>query len=254
MAGIFAEVKLLVCLKRVGSAFSLWELDDTAQMGKGTIRSYWKLVLGHTKEIDGSSYLNRRSTRAELGSISSTYRDAGFLGCIGAVDGMKMHWENSTISQKGQYHSSKDGKLETIGIEAWCGHDLYVCSWFPGRGGRNNDRTLLSFNHLFIDILSGSFEIELPMTYKFVHVGRNRRLGYFLADDIYTQWEIFVRPIQDAPARPQMDQTKAQEGDRKDIERVFGGLARAFPCFSTSKRTFGYCGGGGIIGGVHNNT
>lgn len=40
-------------------------------------------------------------------------------------------------------------------------------------------------------------------------------MGHFLADGIYHECRIFVRPIQDAPAGPQTDYTKAQEGVQK---------------------------------------
>lgn len=107
-------------------------------------------------------------------------------------------------------------------MEVWCDIDMYIWSWIAGRCGTNNDRTLLSFSAFFIDILSGSLDINLPMAYNFLPGGRNRRLAYLLADGIYPEWSIFVRPIHDVPTGTQADYNKAQEGVQKDMERLFG--------------------------------
>lgn len=80
----------------------------------------------------GPKYLNRWNTRAELGAIVRDYDGAGFPGCVGAVDVMKEHFKKCPSVQKGQYHNTKDGKLATIGVEAWCDHQIYAWSWFSG--------------------------------------------------------------------------------------------------------------------------
>lgn len=96
------------------------------------------------------------------------------------------------------------------------------------RCGTKKEVTLLEFSAFFIDILSGRFDINLPMGHLFVPGGRNRRQGYFLADGIYREWPIFVRPIHDAPAGPKKDYTMAHEGFRKDIESIFSFLQGRF--------------------------
>lgn len=51
------------------------------------------------------------------------------------------------------------------GRSVWCDHELYVWSWFAGRSGNWNDKKLLSFSPLFIDILSGGLKMFLAMAY-----------------------------------------------------------------------------------------
>lgn len=53
-------------------------------------------------------------------------------------------------------------------------------------------------------------------------------MGYFLGDGIYPEWCNFVRPIHDVPVGPQNAYKKAQEGTRKNIERLFGVLQGRF--------------------------
>lgn len=89
---------------------------------------------------------------------------------------------------------------------------------------RTKTSLCLHYRPLFIYIVSGRFDINLAMGYRFVSNGSNRRKVYFVADGIYPEWRIFVGPIHDAPAGPQTDYTKSQESVRKDIERIFGVL------------------------------
>lgn len=65
-------------------------------------------------------------------------------------------------------------KKETLAVEAWCEHEFYIWRCFSGRYGTNNDKTILAFYPLFIDVLSGAFNIFLPMSYTF-HFGAWRR-------------------------------------------------------------------------------
>lgn len=226
--GIRGEVKVLVCLRLLGHARSLRDLDDSAQMGKETIRKYFWLFCRHVMEIYGPALLNRRPTKAELWSVQEGYKAAGFPGCVGAVDVMTLRWKNCPISHHGQYKNAKKGTMPTIGIEAWCDRSLYAWSWFSGRCGTNNDKTLLAYSPLFMDILCGSFNLNLPTQYRIHGNGRNRTMGYMLADGIYPEWPIFVRPIHDAPTIGEQCYSKAQEAIRKDIERFFGVIQARF--------------------------
>jgi hypothetical protein len=53
-------------------------------------------------------------------------------------------------------------------------------------------------------------------------------LGYYLADDIFPSWAIFVKTIQNPKTKKQAEFAKAQEACRKDIKRVFGALQDRF--------------------------
>lgn len=73
---------------------------------------------------------------------------------------------------------------------------------------------------LFIDILPGSFDISLPMAYYFVTAATNRSICYCLADGIYPEWPIFIKPIHHVSTVPQRNSTAAQKMVRKDIEHL----------------------------------
>lgn len=49
-------------------------------------------------------------------------------------------------------------------------------------------------------------------------------MAYFLVQETYSEWPIFLRRIHDPPVGSQRAYTQSLEGVRKDLERVFGVL------------------------------
>lgn len=203
-------------------------MDDGARMGKETIRKYFRHFCRDIPAVYGGLFLNRRPSKVELKGIEECYRESGFIGCVGAVDCMKLHWKNCPASLKGQFHNSKEGKLATIVVEAWCDTQLYVWHWYAGRAGTNNDKTLVTYSPLFTDILAGRYKLDLGEDYKVCRNRMLRRLCYFLVDGIYFPWPIFAKPIHDPMDTGEQIYTKKQEARRKDIERCFGVLQSRF--------------------------
>lgn len=226
--GIPSEIKVLVCLRLIGTARSLQDLVDQAEMGKETIRYYLRQFADDIEAVYGSVFLNRWPTRAERGAIAEIYAKRGMAGCIGAVDCCKMVWKNCPYEVKGQFHNSNDGKLATMSVEAWCDSDLYVYHWFAGRCGTNNDKTMVNFSPLFTDILSGSYSLRMDQPFRISAKGARRHDGYFIVDGIYPPWMIFARPIHSPMCESESRYTKLQEALRKDIERCFGVLQARF--------------------------
>lgn len=223
-----SRIKVLVCLRilRYGRGYD--DMDDSARMGKETIRSYFRAFCVDMAELYGNVFLNRRPTQEELRRIEKEYRRSGFPGCAGAVDCMKLHWKNCPSALKGQFHNSKEGKLATIVVEAWCDTHLYVWHWYAGRAGTNNDKTLVAYSPLFSDIRTGKFKLQMGGDYRVRRGGMTRSQMYFLVDGIYYPWPMFAKPIHHPTSHAESRYTKKQEGRRKDIERCFGVLQSRF--------------------------
>ena len=226
--GVPAAIKVLACLRVLGTGRSFGDLDDGCRMSRETLRKDFKHFCRCIRHIYGESLLNRLPTKQKLQEIADRYGEESFKGCMRSVDGCKLKWKNCPAALKGQYHNTKESHIATIAVEAWCDRDLYIWHWFARRCGTNNDKTLLDVSPLFVAILNGTYDIKLPTDFKMHPDGQTRTVGYFLVDGIYPPWTIFARPIHDPANKMGRKYTEAQEALRKDIERAFGVLQGRF--------------------------
>lgn len=234
--GIPSTIKILACLRLLRTGDSYDRMDDGCKMAEETLRVYFIKFLKDMKELYAEMYLNRRPTRTELKEIESEYNDAGFEGCAGCLDCMKLKWKNCPFAEKGQYHNPKEGKLATIVVEAWCDRSLYIWSWFAGRAGTNNDLNVLAVSPLMSEILRGDFAFEVEEPYKISENGSVRKQLYFLGDGIYPNWPLFAKPIHQPTTDQEQVYTKRQEAIRKDIERCFGVIQARFEVLRRENR------------------
>jgi len=154
--GIRSEVRVLACLRFLGTSRSFDDMDDAARMAPETLRGYVKEFCTAIHNLYGDLFLNRLPTSTELCQVQDNYGDYGFRGCVCAVDCCKIVWKNCPFSLKGQYHNTKEWKLVTIQVEAWCERNQYIWHWFTGTYGTNNDKTMLSVSPLFNSMLNGT--------------------------------------------------------------------------------------------------
>lgn len=155
--------------------------------------------------------------------------NVGLKGCVvGAIDCMKFKWKKFPSKLKGKYHSSKEGNLATIKVEAWTDHDLYRWNWFSGRCGTNNDKTMVAMSPLFREILCVVLPYKQQNTYTKRSVSTVRDVQYLLAEDIYKNWPILVKPINFPSNDVERKFTVRKEVVRKDAERCFGVLQERF--------------------------
>nr|GEY90143.1 hypothetical protein [Tanacetum cinerariifolium] len=90
---------------------------------------------------------------------------------------------------------------------------------FLSKLGANNDINILDNSSLFDDPLDDK---ALVAPYVVNVVGFEK--GYYLANDIYPQWAIFVKSFTVANDAKHSYFKKRQESAQKDIERAFGVL------------------------------
>lgn len=130
---IRSEVKITACLRILGSGTNVNDMDDSAQMGRHSIRISFHLFCHHIRFQYGATYLDVCSTQGDLATVKSRYVVAGFLDCAGfESDYCKRTWKNCLLELKGQYHNLKEFNFVKIEVEAWCDRYLYVWKWFSG--------------------------------------------------------------------------------------------------------------------------
>jgi hypothetical protein len=85
--------------------------------------------------------------------------------------------------------------------------------------GSNNDINVLHRSPVFSRIT----ECIAPEIFYVIN-GNPYDKGYYLADDIYPSWAIFVKTVRNPADKKCKRFAKDQEAARKDVERVFGVL------------------------------
>lgn len=110
-------MKVLTCLRILGSGYSLRGMYYQGQIGREATRTYMKHFRG-IREVSGSRCLSNRPRPKQLYDISEKYGEVGFPECVGSVYCMKLHWKHFPNDLKVPYHISRDGKIATIQVEA----------------------------------------------------------------------------------------------------------------------------------------
>lgn len=79
-AVICTEIKVVVCLRYIGTGISMNDLDNGCKMGTETL---WQYLINFCREylsMHGVIYYNRRPGLEERGKIEDMYRSVGFWG------------------------------------------------------------------------------------------------------------------------------------------------------------------------------
>ena len=112
------EIKVIECLRILGSNCALDNIDEKSCMSAESVRYYLFYFPNHIGEMYGNQFFNRRPNKREPQRIADRYADDELVGCIGAVDCCNLLWKNCPLEEKGQYHNPKDSKLAILKIEA----------------------------------------------------------------------------------------------------------------------------------------
>ncbi|XP_061974780.1 uncharacterized protein LOC133696577 [Populus nigra] len=101
--------------------------------------------------------------------------------------------------------------------------DLWIWHVFIGMPESLNDINVLDQSPIFVVLAEGH---TAPVNYTIN--GHEYAMGYYLTDDIYPNWSIFVKTIPRPLGAKRKYFTRKQESARKDIERAFGVLQFLF--------------------------
>lgn len=225
-SGIPSQVKILACLRLLGTGCAMDSLHESAGMGAETLRKYFKKFCLHLTQLYGEEYLNRRPAAEQLDRIEERYAQVGFPGCVGALHCCKLLWKNCPTEQK-----ERDGRLGTILVEGWCDRDLFIWHWFADRRRTRNRKSMVSVSPLFADMLRGVYPFRLGRSFQVVEHGAQRDLPYFLTNGNYPDWPMFVKPIipnLGGDLAERVAYTHMQETTRKESLRAFSVLQMRF--------------------------
>jgi hypothetical protein len=186
--GLSPIQKCTTAIRQLATGSPADEFDEYIKIGESTAVDCLKLFVKGVNEIFGAKYL-RRPTAQDLERLLEKSERDGFPGKVGSVDCMHWRWEKCPYEWKGMYTRGDHG-VPTIILEAVVSHDRWIWHAFFGVPGSNNDINVLNQSHLIIEQLRG----EAPKVEYSIN-GTQYNLLYYLADDIYPKWPVFVKSI-----------------------------------------------------------
>uniref|UniRef100_H3G773 DDE Tnp4 domain-containing protein n=1 Tax=Phytophthora ramorum TaxID=164328 RepID=H3G773_PHYRM len=226
--GISSLLKITAALRQLAYASAADALDENLEIAETTtlkcLKRFYRAIIARF----GSAYL-RSPTPSELQEILQENARRGFVGMIGSVDCTHWQWRNCTTALAGQ-HKGKEKKPTKI-LEAVADYNLRIWHCNFGSPGSLNDINVLDQSPLFQYFLQGT----APRV-EFVISGKQYDTPYLLADGIYPEWPVFVKPIKKPHGLKQKHFVKRQEACRKDVERCFGVLQARWRIIDTPCR------------------
>ena len=114
----------------------------------------------------------------------------GFPGMLGSIDCMHWEWKNCPAAWKGQFTNGYRGTHPTMILEAILDHRIWIWHAHFGMAGSNNDINVLNTSSLFTEQCNGN-----GLLIEFTTNGRQHHMGYYLADDMYPRWPVFLKTI-----------------------------------------------------------
>ncbi|KAE9166631.1 hypothetical protein PF002_g31064 [Phytophthora fragariae] len=225
--GIHPLMKVTAALRVLAYADSADALDENLEMSKSVIYDSVKHFIDAVDRKFGSEYL-RAPTEEDLARLLEVNARRGFVGMWASIDCMHWEWKNCPSSVAGQFKGKE--KKPTVVLEACADQELWIWHANFGHPGSLNDINILDRSTVFDALMRGeSPQVEYKLNDK------TYSMTYCLADGIYPDWPVFIKPLHQPLGNKQKYFTKRQEACRKDVERAFGVLqARwrilALPC------------------------
>jgi hypothetical protein len=116
-----------------------------------------------------------------------------------------------------------DIKYPTIILEVVASHDRWIWHAFFGVTGSNNDINVLNQSPLFVNVIKGC-----TPAVSFTVNGRKHHMRYYLIDDIYPSWSVFVKGVPVPQQEKHRFFSLKQVLVRKDVECAFDLLKKRF--------------------------
>ncbi|XP_042029904.1 uncharacterized protein LOC121776805 [Salvia splendens] len=174
-------------------------------MGETTSRQVLRQFCRSIHEIFGLEYLRKTSTNECQRLIDMHGRVHSFPLMMGSIDYMHWDWRNRHVALNGQFTSGFKGKHPSMILEAIANYLFRIWHAYFGVVGSNNDINVLQSSHLFNNECRG----EGPEV-KFVANDMKYNRAYYLADDIYPRWPVFIKTIRQ-PVGPKKSYSARRE-------------------------------------------
>ncbi|XP_047962012.1 uncharacterized protein LOC125206833 [Salvia hispanica] len=179
--------------------------DEYLHIGESIAHECLEFFCAGVREIFGDTYLWKPIPQdcQELMTMHGSRH--GFPGMLGSID--CMHWKGRTAPPygKGCRQLVSRASISRLSLRRVV--------------GSNNDFNVLQSSPLFNDQ-----ELGVSPTVNFDANDNQHNMSYYLPDEIYPMWPVFVKTTRCAIEDRKKYFADRQEAARKDVERVFGVL------------------------------
>jgi hypothetical protein len=218
--GFSCRQKVTAALRQLAYGVPADYVDEYVRIGESTAIESLRKFVRAIVHLFRNEYL-RAPNVDDTTRLLNIAECRGFPGMLGSIDCMHWKWKNCPTAHQGMYCGHV--KDPTIILEAVASTDLWIWHAFFGLPGSNNDINVLHRSPLFDRLSNG----EAPEV-KYTINGHDYDIGYYLADGIYPTWSTFVKTKKAPTNAKDKNFAKAQEAQRKDVERAFGVLQARF--------------------------
>ncbi|XP_006657810.1 uncharacterized protein LOC102718376 [Oryza brachyantha] len=206
-------------------------IDKYVEIGKSTALECLERFVEGVIDIFGEEYL-RSPTSEDMQHILQLNEARGFPGMLGSIGCMHWEWKNCPVIWKRHLTHTDHGDATMI-LEAVASHDHWIWHAFFGAVGSNNEITILSQPQLFTEALKGqATQVQFSVN------GRQYNTGYYLADRIYPEGNVFIKTVPLPQSEKDRLFVRHQEGARKDVQEAFGLLQSRFAIVRGPTRFF----------------
>ncbi|KAL0006319.1 hypothetical protein SO802_013880 [Lithocarpus litseifolius] len=222
--------KITAALRMLAYGMAADFMNEYVRIGESTAIESLKKFVNVVVDIFSKEYL-RSTNNEDIARLLANGERHGFPGMLESIDCMHWKWKNCPTTWKGQY--SGHIREPTIFLEAVASFDLWIWHAFFGLPGSNNDINVLERSPIFSELEQGR---ALAVNYSIN--GHEYIMRYYLTDGIYPKWSTFVKTIPSPRGHKRKLFAKAQEANRKDVERAFGVLQARFAIVRGPARFF----------------
>ncbi|KAL7585600.1 hypothetical protein Lser_V15G41539 [Lactuca serriola] len=217
----FSEIqKCVVAVRQLayGSVSDSW--DKYFQMLKCVARDSLDEFCICVVTIYGPWYL-RKLTFTNVQSLYVHHVSVhGFPSMLEGLD--CLHWAWGSCPNAWQWQFTRGDKGHpTVILEVIVSHDLWIWHVFFGAPNSNNDINVLDMSSIF----NGFCDASAP-NYPFQVNGTTYSYGYYLVDDIYPEFVVFVKTLTCLGDPKRIKYKTYQEKAKNDVERAFGVLKK----------------------------
>ena len=220
------KLLLLGALRFIGRNWTLDDICEANGISIETNRQFLHAFMEYGSTVLYQKWVLNANINSQIAEQEKVFRRAGFDGCIGSSDATHIpmlrcpHWA----------HNSHKGFKLSVPARTYnvtCDHSRRILGTTMGHPGTWNDKTLILFDQLIMDVKKGKayadYEFEL---YEHKVNGNIETVKYggvwFMVDNGYLSWSCTVPPDNNGKTYEVIRFSEWLESMRKDVECLFG--------------------------------